>query len=102
MQRRREHLECESRPGLGCLVYGTRTCAHRRNLSTRWKRWMRRRLTVELWWVLLALVPLVCCWLWMSELVGLDVAGSVRQVSWSLLSRVPDFRVPNVRLGRDW
>ncbi|RWA02998.1 hypothetical protein EKO27_g12107, partial [Xylaria grammica] len=35
MQRRREHLECESRPGLGCLVFGTAACIHRRSLAQR-------------------------------------------------------------------
>lgn len=43
MQRRREHIECESRPGLGCIVYGTRTCPHARKLKTRVKKWMRAR-----------------------------------------------------------
>ncbi|OLN97585.1 hypothetical protein CCHL11_01005 [Colletotrichum chlorophyti] len=69
MQRRREHMECESRPGLGCLVYGTTVCSHRRKLGARCQRWLRRRLTVELWWVLIALVPIVFCWLWMAEFV---------------------------------
>ena len=66
MQRRREHMECESRPGLGCLVYGTPICTHRRTLSERWKRWMRRRLTIELWWILLALIPIFVAWLWFN------------------------------------
>lgn len=70
MQRRREHIECESRPGLGCLVYGTSTCSHRRKLGARATRWMRTRLTVEMWWVLLATVPVLCCWLWMAELLS--------------------------------
>ncbi|KAF6820901.1 F-box domain-containing protein [Colletotrichum musicola] len=81
MQRRREHMECESRPGLGCLVYGTAVCSHRRKLGARCQRWLRRRLTVELWWVLIALVPIVCCWLWMAEFAtwasGSPVARSV-------------------------
>nr|XP_036581251.1 F-box domain-containing protein [Colletotrichum truncatum]KAF6789519.1 F-box domain-containing protein [Colletotrichum truncatum] len=67
MQRRREHMECESRPGLGCLVYGTAVCSHRRRIGARCQRWLRRRLTVELWWVLIALVPILFCWLWMAE-----------------------------------
>ncbi|KAK1634979.1 F-box domain-containing protein [Colletotrichum phormii] len=67
MQRRREHMECESRPGLGCLVYGTSVCSHRRKIGARCQRWLRRRLTVELWWVLIALIPIACCWLWMAE-----------------------------------
>ncbi|KAK1594178.1 uncharacterized protein LY79DRAFT_550063 [Colletotrichum navitas] len=70
MQRRREHMECESRPGLGCLVYGTSVCSHRRKISARCQRWLRRRLTVELWWVLLALLPVVLCWLWMGDVVA--------------------------------
>ncbi|KAH7353564.1 hypothetical protein B0T11DRAFT_287043 [Plectosphaerella cucumerina] len=38
MHRRRHHIECESRPGLGCLVYGTDICARRRAAlaSRRW------------------------------------------------------------------
>ncbi|CAI0650219.1 unnamed protein product [Colletotrichum noveboracense] len=67
MQRRREHMECESRPGLGCLVYGTSVCSHRRKLGARCQRWLRRRLTIELWWVLIALIPIIFCWLWMAE-----------------------------------
>ncbi|KAI6085698.1 hypothetical protein F4821DRAFT_144395 [Hypoxylon rubiginosum] len=67
MQRRREHIECESRPGLGCLVYGTSRCSHRRQVSTRVKRWLRSRLTLELWWILMALVPVLCGCFWVSE-----------------------------------
>ncbi|KAL1902489.1 hypothetical protein Sste5346_001470 [Sporothrix stenoceras] len=68
MQRRREHIECESRPDLGCLIYNTRTCIHRRPPRLL-HRWFRRRLTVETWWVLLALVPLALSWLWFAELL---------------------------------
>ncbi|TDZ22863.1 hypothetical protein Cob_v004328 [Colletotrichum orbiculare MAFF 240422] len=76
MQRRREHMECESRPGLGCLVYGTSICSHRRKLGARCQRWLRRRLTIELWWVFIAMVPIVCCWLWISEFAsGLSAAA---------------------------
>ncbi|KAK2018035.1 F-box domain-containing protein [Colletotrichum eremochloae] len=78
MQRRREHMECESRPGLGCLVYGTSVCSHRRKISARCQRWLRRRLTVELWWVLLALLPVVLCWLWMGDVVAWVPGGAAR------------------------
>ncbi|KAF3026683.1 hypothetical protein E8E14_014610 [Neopestalotiopsis sp. 37M] len=47
MQRRREHMECESRPGLGCLVYGTHTCLHRPQLKSRWAKWLRKQFTIE-------------------------------------------------------
>ncbi|KAF3062231.1 f-box domain protein [Daldinia childiae] len=67
MQRRREHAECESRPGLGCLVYGTAKCAHRRQLKWRIKRWLRSRLTIELWWCLVPLVPVLLGCLWVAE-----------------------------------
>ncbi|OTA95358.1 hypothetical protein M434DRAFT_393932 [Hypoxylon sp. CO27-5] len=67
MQRRREHIECESRPGLGCLVYGTKRCAHQRQLGARVKRWLRSRLTVELWWVLMALIPVLCGVFWVTD-----------------------------------
>lgn len=69
MQRRREHMECESRPGLGCLVFGTSTCAHRPQRRSRYAKWMRAQFTVEIWWVLLALVPLLFGWVWMLDLV---------------------------------
>ncbi|GAW26006.1 putative F-box domain-containing protein [Rosellinia necatrix] len=68
MQRRREHLECESRPGLGCLVFGTAACAHRRSLGQRCRSWLRSRLTIELWWFLLALLPICLGCIWMAEL----------------------------------
>lgn len=29
---------------------------------------MRRQITVELWWILLAGIPLLLGWLWMAEL----------------------------------
>lgn len=70
MQRRREHVECESRPGLGCIVYGTPQCALRRDWRWTWRRWIRRRITVELWWILLAALPILLGWLWAAELVG--------------------------------
>ncbi|KAH7031476.1 uncharacterized protein B0I36DRAFT_363164 [Microdochium trichocladiopsis] len=62
MQRRREHLECESRPGLGCLVYGTPACTHRRRLSERWKQWLRATLTVEVWWIVVAVGVVLVAW----------------------------------------
>lgn len=74
MQRRREHIECESRPGLGCLVYATPQCAYRRGWRTVWGRWMRRQITVEIWWILLAVFPLILGWLWMAEFVKWSVA----------------------------
>lgn len=66
MQRRREHVECESRQGLGCLVYGTQKCAHRKTRKGRYTRWLRAHLTLELWWVLLALLPVLVGILWMA------------------------------------
>lgn len=59
-------MECESRPGLGCLVYGTDQCSHPPKFSTRLKRWLRIQFTIDLRWVLLALVPLLIGWLFMS------------------------------------
>lgn len=67
MQRRREHIECESRPGLGCLVYGTTTCSHRAKRPSRWRSGLQAKFTIELWWLLLALVPVFCGWIWMSQ-----------------------------------
>lgn len=67
MQRRREHMECESRPGLGCLVYGTEICTRRQKLRGRYyTRWLRAHFTIELWWILLALVPVLLGMFWMA------------------------------------
>ncbi|KAI1431867.1 hypothetical protein GGR50DRAFT_677317 [Xylaria sp. CBS 124048] len=65
MRRRRQHLECESRPGLGCLVFGTSTCVHRQNVGRRCQRWLRSHMSVEFWWFWLALLPVLlgCAWL---------------------------------------
>lgn len=70
MQRRREHMECESRPGLGCLVYDTPQCALRRDWRWKWSRRMRRQVTIELWWILLAALPVLLGWFWMAELAN--------------------------------
>lgn len=72
MQRRREHVECESKPGLGCLVFGTDTCSHRPKGIGIWRRWLKAKLTVELWWVLVALVPILLCWTWMIEMIWMQ------------------------------
>lgn len=67
MQRRREHIECESRPGLGCLIYGTATCPHARRLRTRMKKWVRMHELARAPWTLMlaALVPVLLMWVWM-------------------------------------
>ncbi|CAJ2514278.1 Uu.00g023970.m01.CDS01 [Anthostomella pinea] len=67
MERRREHMECESRPGLGCLVFGTSTCSHRRSFMERCKRRLRSPLTIELWWILLAILPVILGSFWAIE-----------------------------------
>jgi hypothetical protein len=55
MKRRREHMECESRPGLGCLVYGTQKCTSRKKRALhQWQRRLHTTFTVKLWWLLLA------------------------------------------------
>lgn len=65
MQRRREHIECESRPGLGCLIYGTRTCPHARKLKTRLRKWARgRSLDPVRWMLIMSLVPMALGWVW--------------------------------------
>ena len=61
-------MECDSRPGVGCLVFGTKTCVHRKRYS-RWRRWMSLKFTIELWWVLLALIPIVLFSSWLVELL---------------------------------
>ncbi|KAK0643816.1 hypothetical protein B0T16DRAFT_189240 [Cercophora newfieldiana] len=80
MQRRREHIECESRPGLGCLINGTATCPQARKLNTRLKRWLRVRLiSIEIWGVLLAVIPLLVAWclMYYSPFLSGLVSGSV-------------------------
>lgn len=75
MQRRREHVECESRPGLGCLIYGTRECEHARRLGTRLKRWIRmpswgaRAKVVAALLVVLVVIPAVMGWAWMLGMI---------------------------------
>lgn len=65
MARRREHFECESRAGLGCLVYGTAACLHKPKGFKKWKQWARMRLSVELWWVVAAVAIALAAWLCM-------------------------------------
>ncbi|OWT43154.1 F-box domain-containing protein [Pochonia chlamydosporia 170] len=65
MKRRREHIECDTRPGIGCIVYGTPTCSHRQRSPNRWRSRLHTKLTIEIWWILVALVPIVAAWLWM-------------------------------------
>ncbi|KAK3502935.1 hypothetical protein B0T13DRAFT_185922 [Neurospora crassa] len=62
MQRWREHNECEARPGLGCLVYSTSTCVHRRKLRNRVKRWIRLKLTIDIPLLILALLVVLGAW----------------------------------------
>ncbi|KAH7312431.1 hypothetical protein B0I35DRAFT_411152 [Stachybotrys elegans] len=63
IRRRRQHLECESRPGLGCLIHGTAACPIRRKTRAyRWSNWLQKQPKVELWWVVLSLIPLLLCW----------------------------------------
>lgn len=62
-------MECESRPGLGCLVFGTRSCSHRSALSKRLPRWLHIKFTIELWWVIIAVVPVLLSWKWFVELL---------------------------------
>ncbi|TFB00447.1 hypothetical protein CCMA1212_007731 [Trichoderma ghanense] len=64
MKRRREHIECESRPGLGCIIYGTATCPNRRRGVKAWQRWLGTKLTIELRWLLLAVLVLLCSWIY--------------------------------------
>jgi hypothetical protein len=72
MKRRREHMECESRPGLGCLVYSTSTCTWRKkHAASRWQRWLQAKLTIELRWLLLSvLLAAFAWWLVPGSLLG--------------------------------
>ncbi|KAL2760346.1 hypothetical protein ACRALDRAFT_1067082 [Sodiomyces alcalophilus JCM 7366] len=57
MRRRRDHFECESRPGLGCVVLGRTTCEHRRRRRAQEEeeRAMRRRRRLRPWGLLCSL-----------------------------------------------
>ena len=70
MKRRREHIECETRPGLGCVVLSTPTCPHRRSALVRWRNWLRATLTVELWWLFLMAIPSIICGVWLAWVLG--------------------------------
>lgn len=35
---------------------------------------MRWQITIELWWIVLAAIPILLGWLWMAELVGWVIA----------------------------
>ncbi|KAL1852028.1 hypothetical protein VTK73DRAFT_9317 [Phialemonium thermophilum] len=89
IQWRREHLECESRPGLGCLVYGTKTCVHRHRLPVRIKHWLAVLPASGLWWMSLFLVPLACCWWWMAaaQVVGPYTSPTVSHFQRRLFAR---------------
>ncbi|KAI0391412.1 hypothetical protein F5Y17DRAFT_409838 [Xylariaceae sp. FL0594] len=72
MRRRRAHLECESRPGLGCLVLGTTVCAQRRSIWMRWRCWLRLHQSLELWGlVLFAVLPVLMGFIWLRELASI-------------------------------
>ncbi|KAK4118094.1 hypothetical protein N657DRAFT_584246, partial [Parathielavia appendiculata] len=76
MQGRREHIECDSRPGLGCLIYGSSTCPHARKITARVKKWMRMHSSAERtrWGLFLAsLVPPLVRWVWMLGVMTRDV-----------------------------
>lgn len=64
MKRRREHIECNTRPGIGCIVYGTPTCSHRQQKPNRWRARLQTKFTVELWWILLAFLPVLIGAMW--------------------------------------
>lgn len=58
-------MECDARPGLGCLIYGTATCVHRKR-QRGWRSWLgvKARTSIELWWLLVAAMPIVLLYLW--------------------------------------
>ena len=66
MQRRRQHFECESRPGLGCLVYGTPKCANKPRIKRNLKYWLGKMLTVEFFLIVFAILRLL-------PLIGMSV-----------------------------
>ena len=66
MQRYREHGKCKSRPSSGCLAYGVDSYTHPKRLRRRYTRWLRTHFTVELWWVLLSLIPVLFGTFWVA------------------------------------
>ncbi|KAK0391432.1 hypothetical protein NLU13_0933 [Sarocladium strictum] len=70
IRQRREHLECESRRDLGCIVFETAICTRRPSSWQRWRHKLRTKVVLELWLLSLVVVPLVCAWAWIMELVG--------------------------------
>lgn|SRR5687767_9850079 len=70
IRERRKHIECESRPDLGCLVLGTVFCTRRPNRWQRWRHKLKSKVVIEAWLLSLVVVPLVCSWMWIVELIG--------------------------------
>lgn len=76
MKRRREHGECETRPGgRGCLVFGTPICQSKKttiwNIQERWVNRFKRQTEIALvCWLFIGLVGLLvglgCAWFGMS------------------------------------
>ena len=65
MKRRREHIECGSRPGIGCIVYGTPKCQHRQRSRSRWRGGvMKAQFTIEVWWMLVGMLPILAYLTW--------------------------------------
>ncbi|KAH8659236.1 hypothetical protein BGZ60DRAFT_382307 [Tricladium varicosporioides] len=74
MQRYREHDECDvtgREGGRGCLVYGTKICTSRKELTRfgKAKKFAQglRSWNVLLWWFSVAVAGLLMAWIWMMK-----------------------------------
>ncbi|KAG9235143.1 hypothetical protein BJ875DRAFT_459737 [Amylocarpus encephaloides] len=83
MERRRQHFECETRPGgRGCLIFGTKICTHQKarlSAKQQFKKTYRilfSKLGTLLWWLCLALIGAGVSWGWMEHQRRTIDAGS--------------------------
>ncbi|KAL2208487.1 hypothetical protein CC79DRAFT_575757 [Sarocladium strictum] len=70
IRQRRLHIECETRPDIGCVVQETPFCHHRSTFWQRCKNKLWQKIGIELWLFPLVLIPLICSWVWFIELIG--------------------------------
>ncbi|KAL5594146.1 uncharacterized protein BROUX77_007493 [Berkeleyomyces rouxiae] len=63
IQHYRNHLECEARPGIGCMIYNTKVCFHRRTPADRMRQWLRAVLLRDAPRLIIGALVLAVCWL---------------------------------------
>ncbi|PHH51249.1 hypothetical protein CFIMG_002511RA [Ceratocystis fimbriata CBS 114723] len=77
IQHYRNHIECEAHPGIGCMIYNTKECFHRRKLVERVCQWSHG----DALRLIIAILALSMSWLLPLEGFGVDrrVQMSVRE-----------------------